>query len=246
MPPHVERERSGCALARRRALRRYGDGGALVNIACRLRALAGVAALIAVTLVNVAASAAPARRNHAQGDSLTAGSGQAPGEAFPVRLQARRAAAGIAAEVVNGGVSGDTSAGGLARLEWALADHPDIVLVELGANDALRGIDPHVTYANLDKILARLKAAGPKVMLLGMRAPPNWGSRYQTEFDAIYPKLAEKYQVPLYPFFLDGVAMDPALNQGDGLHPNAHGVEIIAERIEPYVARLLAGKGAEG
>ncbi len=193
-----------------------------------------------------AMGAAAGTRILALGDSLTAGFGVAPDQAFPVRLQARLAAAGIPAEVVNGGVSGDTSAGGLARLDWALADRPDIVLVELGANDALRGIDPRITYANLDKILARLKASGAKIMLLGMRAPPNWGSRYQTEFDAIYPKLADKYHVTLYPFFLDGVAMDPALNQGDGLHPNARGVEIIAERIEPYVARLLAGKGAQG
>ena len=246
MSPLVERERSGCALARQCALRRYGDAAALVNVAHRLRAYAAIALLIAVTVLNVAAGAAAAPRILALGDSLTAGFGLTPQQAFPVRLQACLAAAGIAAEVVNGGVSGDTSAGGLARLDWALADHPDVVLVELGANDALRGIDPRVTYANLDKILARLDAAGTKVMLLGMRAPPNWGSRYQTEFDAIYPKLAEKYHVPLYPFFLDGVAMDPALNQGDGLHPNARGVEIIAERIQPYVVRLLAGKGARG
>lgn len=205
-----------------------------------------IAVLIAVTFVNPTAATAKPLRILALGDSLTAGFGLAPEQAFPVRLQARLAAAGIAAQVMNAGVSGDTSTGGLARLDWALADHPDFVLVELGANDALRGIDPRVTYANLDKILARLKAVGAKAMLLGMRAPPNWGSRYQAEFDAIYPKLAEKYQVPLYPFFLDGVAMDPALNQVDGIHPNARGVEIITERIEPYVARFLAGNGAQG
>ncbi|HEX6841920.1 MAG TPA: arylesterase, partial [Stellaceae bacterium] len=135
----------------------------------------------------------------ALGDSLTAGFGLAPQEAFPVRLEAKLAAAGIEAQVVNGGVSGDTSAGGLARLDWALADHPDLVLVELGANDALRGIDPRLTYANLDKILTRIEAAGAKIVLLGMRAPPNWGRAYQTQFDAIFPDLASKHHVPLYP-----------------------------------------------
>jgi len=179
------------------------------------------------------------------GDSLTAGYGVAPAEAFPVRLQARLAAAGIVAEVINGGVSGDTTAGGLSRLGWALGDHPDLVLVELGANDALRGIDPELTYDNLDKILAKLEQSGVKVMLLGMRAPANWGREYQQQFDAIYPRLAEKYHVPLYPFFLEGVALDPALNQGDGLHPNPRGVEIIVERLEPEIARLLQSKGAQ-
>src|SRR5260221_9426395 len=126
----------------------------------------------------------------ALGDSLTAGFGLSRKESFPARLQAKLAAAGVDAQVVNGGVSGDTSAGGLARLDWALADHPDVVLVELGANDALRGVDPRLTYANLDKILTRLKAAGAPGMLLGMRAPPNWGRRYQAQFDAIFPDLA--------------------------------------------------------
>ncbi len=191
----------------------------------------------------VAAAAQP--RILALGDSLTAGYGVAPQDAFPARLQAKLARDGTAARVINAGVSGDTTAGGLARLDWALADRPDIVLVELGANDALRGIDPKLTFDNLDKILARLAAMRVKVLLLGMRAPPNWGRDYQAEFDAIYPKLAEKYRVPLYPFFLDGVAMDPALNQGDGLHPNAKGVEAIVARVEPYVMRLLGGTAAQ-
>ena len=206
-----------------------------------------------IALVSLAAAtgavpsgAAAAPRILALGDSLTAGYGLAPQESFAARLQAKLTAAGVDAEVVNGGVSGDTSAGGLARLDWALADHPDVVLVELGANDALRGIDPTLTYANLDKILTRLKAAGAKVMLLGMRAPPNWGHGYQTQFDAIFPDLAAKHHVPLYPFFLDGVAMDPALNQSDGLHPTAKGADIIAARIAPLVVRLLADKAAPG
>jgi acyl-CoA thioesterase-1 len=245
MSPLIAWERPGC-LVGRRILRRYGDVRAVVNVANRLRAFS----LIALLSIGVAAAARgeaqASPRILALGDSLTAGFGLSPQEAFPVRLQAKLRAAGVDAEVVNGGVSGDTSAGGLARLDWALADHPDVVLVELGANDALRGIDPQLTYANLDKILTRLKAAGAKVMLLGMRAPPNWGRGYQAQFDAIFPDLATKHHVPLYPFFLDGVALDPALNQSDGLHPTARGADLIAERVAPLVVRLLADKAAQG
>jgi len=197
-----------------------------------------------VWVLAVAPAAAAAPRIVALGDSLTAGLGLLPDQAFPARLQARLAAQGIAAEVVNAGVSGDTTADGLARLDWALDGRADAVLVELGANDALRGLDPKLTYANLDAILTRLAASGAKVMLLGMVAPPNWGRDYQRAFDAIYPRLAEKYQVPLYAFFLDGVAMEPSLNQPDGLHPNARGVEFIAEKLAPLVARLIADPGA--
>jgi acyl-CoA thioesterase I len=204
----------------------------------------------ALALAFVAAIAAPACATPPHvlvfGDSLTSGFGLPPGDAFPDRLQSRLAADGVDAKVVNGGVSGDTTADGLARLDWMMADHPDAVLVELGANDALRGIDPKLTYANLDRILARLTAAHAKVMLLGMLAPPNWGRDYQREFDAIYGRLAAKYRVSLYPFFLEGVAMDPALNQADGLHPNEKGVDIIAGKVAPLVARLLQGKGAQG
>jgi acyl-CoA thioesterase I len=180
------------------------------------------------------------------GDSLTAGLGVMPEQAFPARLQARLATEGIAAQVLNAGVSGDTTADGVARLDWALADRPDIVLVELGANDALRGIDPKLTRANLDKILTRFQASGAKVMLLGMLAPANWGREYQQEFAAIYPDLAKQHNVPLYPFFLDGVATDPTLNQPDGLHPNAKGAEIIADKIAPLVARLVQERGTSG
>jgi acyl-CoA thioesterase-1 len=182
----------------------------------------------------------------ALGDSLTAGYGLPPGDAFPVRLQARLAADGVKTEIVNGGVSGDTSAGGLARLDWALADRPQYVLLELGANDALRGIDPKVTYDNLDQILARLTKGGAKVLLLGMVSLANWGQEYREAFDAIYPRLAEKYHVPLYPFFLDGVALKPELNQPDGLHPNARGVAIIVDRLAPEVERLVRGTAAGG
>jgi acyl-CoA thioesterase-1 len=200
---------------------------------------------LALLLVAHGAAAAPPRIL-ALGDSLTAGFGLSPEQAFPARLQARLAADGIDVRVLNGGVSGDTTADGLARLDWALADHPDIVLVELGANDALRGIDPKLAYANLDKILARLQASGAQVMLLGMAAPANWGRDYQRDFAAIFPALAAKYKVPLYPFFLDGVALDASLNQPDGLHPNANGADIIAAKVAPYVARLLKETGAPG
>jgi acyl-CoA thioesterase-1 len=192
-------------------------------------------------LLPVEAHAVP--RILAFGDSLMAGYGLAPENAFPAQLAARLKAAGVAAEVINGGVSGDTSAGGLARLDWALGDHPDYVIVELGANDMLRGIDPKVTYANLDRILARLEAAKVGVLLLGMRAPANWGRIYQQEFDAIYPRLAKKYDVPLYPFLLDGVALDPKYTQADGLHPNAAGVAVMVARVAPFVERLLSGVG---
>ncbi|HXP31840.1 MAG TPA: arylesterase [Stellaceae bacterium] len=212
----------------------YGGWRALVNCAA--------AALLALGLA-AAAEARPVRVL-AFGDSLTSGYGLPPEETFPARLEARLRADGVAAQIINAGVSGDTTAGALARLDWSLGDKPDYVLVELGANDALRGLDPQQAYANLDRILARLKAAQVKVMLLGMQAPANWGRDYDRSFDAIYPKLAAKWQVPLYPFFLDGVALDPKLTQGDGLHPNAKGVDIIVERLAPAVERWLAqGEG---
>ena len=173
------------------------------------------------------------------GDSLTAGYGLPASQAFPLRLQARLLAAGRNVKVINAGVSGDTTAGGLARLGWALADKPDFAIIELGANDALRGIDPKSTFQNLDRIIARLTRAGIKILVTGMYAPPNWGREYTEQFDAIFPKLAKKYDVMLYPFFLDGVATLPKLNQPDGIHPNAAGVEEIVDRITPYVLRLL-------
>jgi acyl-CoA thioesterase I len=220
------------------APRRYGDSGGVVNIALALC----VGMMLAAR--PFAAVAGPAPRILAFGDSLTAGLGLTPDAAFPARLEALLRADGVDARVINGGVSGETTAGGVARLDWALGDHPDLVILELGANDALRGIDPQLAYANLDKILARLKASGAKVLLTGMLAPPNWGREYQQEFAAIFPKLAEKYQVPLYPFFLDGVATDPSLNQPDGLHPNAPGAQLIAAKVAPYVERLLRGETA--
>lgn len=175
----------------------------------------------------------------ALGDSLTAGYGLRESESFPAKLQAALAAKGIAARVINGGVSGDTSAGGLARLDWALADDPDIVIVELGANDGLRGLDPAKTQENLDAILKRLADQKRGVLLTGMQAPPNMGADYAGSFAAIYPALAGKYGVRLYPFFLDGVAADAALNQSDGIHPTAAGIDVIVAKILPDVLAVI-------
>ena len=175
------------------------------------------------------------------GDSLAAGLGLPPEASFPARLEARLAEGGIRARVVNAGVSGDTTAGGLKRLDWALAEKPDLVILELGANDALRGIDPDSVRANLDAMIGKIKASGAKLLLAGMLAPPNWGEAYKKRFDALYPELAKAHGVALYPFFLDGVAMQPALNQPDGLHPNARGVAALVDRIAPHVAKLLGG-----
>ena len=198
----------------------------------------GAAMLLAAT----AALAEPAPRIAVLGDSLTAGWGLAADDAFPARLEARLAAAGIAAEVLDAGVSGDTSAGGLARLDWMLGDAPSHVIVALGANDALRGIEPAAMAANLDAIVARLKAAGVAVLIAGMRAPPNLGSDYTGEFNAVFPRLAARHDVPLYPFFLDGVAARPAMLQADGMHPNRAGADEIARRLLPMVRAWLAAE----
>ena len=173
------------------------------------------------------------------GDSLTAGYGLIEADSFPAQLQAALTERGIDADVLNGGVSGDTTSAGRARLEWALSDQPDVVIVELGANDGLRGIDPELTRDNLAAILEALRAKDVPVLLTGIYAPPNLGSDYSERFNAIYPDLADRYGVMLYPFFLDGVATEPALNQSDGIHPNRDGVAVIVERILPLVMRLI-------
>src|SRR5580692_1633647 len=173
------------------------------------------------------------------GDSLTAGLGLPANEAFPAQLQARLKREGIDATVVNAGVSGDTTTDGLARLDWALADKPGYVILALGANDMLRGIDPKIVRANLDKMIDKITASGAKILLLGMRSSPDWGPQYERDFDAIYPDLAKAHGVPLYPFFLEGVAMDPALNQPDGLHPNERGVAIVVDHVAPLVAKMI-------
>ena len=173
------------------------------------------------------------------GDSLVAGYGLGSSDGFTAKLEAALKAKGIAARVVNAGLSGDTSAGGLARLDWALEPKPDFAIVELGANDGLRGLDPAQTSANLDAILNKLKVKGVPALLAGMYAPPNMGPDYGKAFNALYPALAAKHGVAFYPFFLDGVAADASLNQADGIHPNARGVDIIVERILPHVLKLI-------
>ena len=176
----------------------------------------------------------------ALGDSLTAGYGLAVKEGFVPRLQAALAAKGVTADIANAGVSGDTASDGLARLDWSVPEGTDAVIVELGANDMLRGVDPRVTRATLDAILTRLTQRHIAVMLCGMKAAPNLGAEYGRAFDSIYPVLSAKYGISLYPFFLDGVAADTALTQGDGLHPNAAGVGVIVGRILPKVEELIA------
>ena len=174
------------------------------------------------------------------GDSLTAGYGLAADEAFPVQLEKALAAVGYHVAITNAGVSGDTTADGRARLDWSLADPFDYAIVELGANDALRGLDPGEAYANLDFILNALTAKHIKVLLAGMYAPRNLGRDYAEQFDAIYPRLIAAHpEAALYPFFLEGVALHPELMQGDGLHPNAAGVAAIVKAILPAMERLL-------
>ncbi|HLO79031.1 MAG TPA: arylesterase [Magnetospirillum sp.] len=182
----------------------------------------------------------------ALGDSLTAGYGVAATDAFPVQLERALRADGYDVAVLNAGVSGDTTAGGKARLDWALADKPQIAIVELGANDGLRGLDPAITERNLDAIVSRLKADGVRVLLTGMRAPPNYGPDYASTFDQMFPRLAERHRVAFYPFFLEGVARDPRLNQPDGLHPTRDGVAEIVRRILPSVKAVLGPTPAGG
>ena len=175
----------------------------------------------------------------ALGDSLTAGYGLEQDESFPAQLEKALLSEGYAVKVVNAGVSGDTSAGGLARIEWALADRPQIVVVEFGANDALRGLDPAQTHANLDQIIARLNQAGCRVILAGMQSPRNLGPDYNNTFDQIYANLAKRYDLLFYHFFLEGVATDPELNQVDGIHPNSEGVRLIVKGLQPLVALAI-------
>ncbi|MBR1176433.1 arylesterase [Bradyrhizobium sp. KB893862 SZCCT0404] len=173
------------------------------------------------------------------GDSLSAGLGLPAQDAFPTKLQKALQTKGIAVDMTNAGVSGDTSSGGRDRLDWSVPDGTDGVIVELGANDALRGIDPALTRTALTDIVQRLKARRIPVMLCGMVAPPNYGADYAARFNSIYPDLAKKFDVPLYPFFLEGVAADAKLNQADGIHPTAAGVDIIVGNIMPTVEAFL-------
>ncbi len=174
------------------------------------------------------------------GDSLSAGYGLPKEDAFPTQLQRRLRAKGYDVRVVNSGVSGDTTKGGRARLDWALGDDPDAVLLELGANDALRGLAPEQAFENLKAMLTALQAKRIPVLLAGMRAPPNMGADYANAFDDVYARLDQAFDVVFYPFFLEGVAANPALNQDDGIHPNAKGVAVVVDNILPAVERLLA------
>lgn len=174
------------------------------------------------------------------GDSLMAGYGLGPGEGFTDKLQAALRTKGRDVAVANAGVSGDTTSGGLARLDWSVPDGTRLVILELGANDMLRGVLPDIARKNLDEMLAKLKQRKIAVLLAGMRAAPNLGADYQTAFDAIFPELAKKYDVALYPFFLEGVAGQPGMQLEDGLHPSAKGVDLMVERILPTVEKAIA------
>ena len=201
----------------------------------RLLILFTAAVIMAASLSGAAAQ----QKLMVYGDSLVAGYGLDAGLGFPEQLQSALTDSGRDIQVLNAGVSGDTTAGGLARLDWALADRPDAVIIVLGGNDLLRGLNPEQTRANLQAMLSRLRTDRIAVLLCGMLAPVNLGPDYRQQFDAIYPELAAEFDIDLYPFFLDGVALDPDLNLPDGLHPNPQGVAIITTRILPYVVRLL-------
>jgi acyl-CoA thioesterase-1 len=200
--------------------------------------VAGLA--LAVALTGPAAGADRPVRIVALGDSLTAGLGLPANAAFPARLEKALKGKGIAVEITNAGVSGDTASGGLARLDWSVPEGTDAAIVELGANDTLRGIDPKVTRQALEEIVRRLRERGIAVLLAGMRAAPNLGPDYGRDFEAIYSDLAARNDLLLYPFFLDGVATDAKLNQRDGLHPTAAGVDAIVARILPKAEELVA------
>lgn len=185
------------------------------------------------------AGAAKAVKMVVLGDSLSAGLGLPANAAFPAKLQKALEAKGIKVDMTNAGVSGDTASGGRERLDWSVPEGTDAVILELGANDGLRGTDPAVTRAALSDILSRLKARGVAVLICGMVAPPNYGSDYAARFNAIYPELSKSFGVPLYPFFLEGVAADAKLNQADGMHPTADGIDIIVKNMLPTVEAFV-------
>ncbi len=174
------------------------------------------------------------------GDSLTAGFGLSQNQAFTYQLEKALQDKGKNIRIINAGVSGDTTSGGLSRLEWTLSEKADAIIVELGANDMLRGTSPSATKKNLDMILEKLKGHAIKVLLVGMKAAPNLGQAYGKEFNALYPALAAKHDVLFYPFFLEGVAGNPSLNQADGIHPNEKGISVIVDNILPFVEKLMA------
>ena len=226
------------SLAGKMVLRRYSCAEIVFNRTQVLALIVG-----ACFIIGVGAAHANDRIVLALGDSLTAGFGLAKSSGFVAQLETKLIQSGVNARVIDGGVSGDTSAGGLARLDWLFVESPDLVIVELGANDGLRGLDPAATMANLEAIVLRVKARGAKVLLTGMQAPPNMGEEYAREFNSIYEAVARKHKTVLVPFFLEGVAAQPHLNQIDGIHPNAEGVELIVEQILPFVTALLEAGG---
>jgi acyl-CoA thioesterase-1 len=224
----------------------YEPAAPLFKLRRRLPGRGAAAVLACLTLVLALADPTPARATQKLlviGDSITAGYGLPADQAFPVKLEAALRKRGHDIEVINGGISGDTTAGGRARLAWALHARPDFVIIELGGNDGLRGIDPADTRANLDAMLTALKKAKIPVLLTGMMAPRNLGPDYAKAFDAIFPALAKKHDVMLYPFFLDGIALDPRYNQADLIHPNPKGVDIVVRRILPAVEKLIGKAG---
>jgi len=176
------------------------------------------------------------------GDSLTAGLGVAAEEAYPARLQRRLDEQGLRYRVINAGVSGDTTAGGVRRVDWVLKSRPVLVILELGGNDGLRGLNLDETKANLERIIKRCQDASVTVILAGMKLPPNYGAEYTKGFEAIYPALAKQYRLTLIPFFLDGVAGSASLNQADGIHPTSEGYRIIADKVMETVKPLLNGR----
>ncbi|MGB8315614.1 MAG: arylesterase [Aestuariivirga sp.] len=198
-----------------------------------------IISVIAVLLLSLQGTLAKPVTILVLGDSLSSGLGLSRQEAFPAKLEAALKARYPDLKIVNAGVSGDTAADGLARLDWALTDDVGGLIVELGANDALRGLDVAQTEQALDGIMAVAVAKKLPALILGMKAPPNMGPDYVARFDGLYPRLAEKYQALLYPFYLDGVAADASLNQADGMHPNARGVDLIVSKILPIVEELI-------
>jgi acyl-CoA thioesterase-1 len=201
-----------------------------------------LAALALIALATAPPAAAQERVIVAFGDSLTAGLGVPAEQSYPSRLAERLTAEGYAYRVVNAGVSGDTTAGGLRRVDWALRLKPEIVILELGANDALRGQDLAAVRANVDQLVARFQAAGAQVLVAGMRLPPNYGPRYGGEFQRIFEEVARRRGAALMPFFLEGVAGVPRLNQADGIHPTAAGYAVVVDRLWPHLRPLLAAK----
>ena len=213
-----------------------------VGIPARTRHMVLIALIVNALLGAIPMPVAAAERTIrivAFGDSLTAGFGLPQADAFPAQLERALKGKGYAVEVINAGVSGDTTAGGLDRFDWAVPDGADAAILELGANDALRGLDPARARANLDAIVGKLKARSLDVLLAGMVAPRNWGDAYVASFDAIFPELARKHDALLYPFFLEGVALQREFDLGDGLHPNSKGVAEIVKRILPQVEALI-------